>query len=174
MSNLNEQQFETYYHLTDRKNFKPSARKVPADNALSVRSRKDPGLYVADSVEGWWNGHQYHRPYVAEVRVPKGVAREERWGGERFIDAEHIGKVEVPRVMPTDAWVREKYREPGWVEDQLDSAFDTGEKFERSWGVPTKKFEDYTYDGPDVREFTPEQHKEHVSRLRQYKKAQGR
>lgn len=175
MSHLNPDQFETYYHLTDKKNFKPNPKRVPTDNALSMTERKRPGLFVTDSVESWWNGHGYHQPYVAEIKVPKGVAEDERWGGEKFIPGEHLQQAQVSRVMPVDAHVREKYKEPGWVEDHHNAAFDTGKPFEREWGMPKRGSvpDDYHYDGPDVRDFTPEQHKSHLHNIRAYRKANG-
>lgn len=173
MNNLNPDQFETFYHLTDKRNFKPNPNKVPQDNAVSINQRRRPGLFVADNVEPWWNGHGYHQPYVAEIKVPRGIAQDERWGGEKFIPGDQLHQAQVSRVMPVDAHVREKYNAPGWIEDHQDRAFDTGEPFERHWGVAMTKFPDYHYDGPDVREFTPEQHKEHMKALRAYRKDNG-
>jgi hypothetical protein len=172
---LNPGQFETFYHLTDKRNFKPNPKKVPQDNAISIHQRSRPGLFVTSDVEGWWNGHGYHQPYVAELKVPKGVAQDERWEGEKFIPGEHLHQAQVSRVMPVDAHIREKFGEPGWVEDHHDSAFDTGKSFERTWGVAKRGSvpSDYHYNGPDVRDFTPEQHAEHMKRIRSYRKAQG-
>lgn len=173
MPDLNPDQFDTFYHLTDKRNFKPDPKRVPTDNALSINERTRPGLFVTHSVESWWNGHGYHQPYVAEIKVPKGVAQDERWGGEKFIPGEHLNQAQVSRVMPVDAHVREKFGEPGWIEDHHDKAFDTGEKFERTWGMPTQKYPDFHYDGPDVRDFTPEEHKQHLHNIRAYRKANG-
>jgi hypothetical protein len=160
-------QFETLYHLTDKRNFKLNPKKVPADNALAINQRSRPGLYAtAGNVEHWWNGYNYHRPYVAEVQVPKGVAQEERWGGEKFIPGEHLNKAQVSRVIPVDAHVREHFGEPGWVEEHHGTSFDApGEALPSRGG-----FRGYRYEGPDVREFTPEQHAEHSKRIRSYRK----
>jgi hypothetical protein len=163
-------QFETFYHLTDRRKFKLDPKKVPADNALSINQRTRPGLYVAPgSVESWWNGQQYHRPYVAEVKVPKGVAQEERWGGERFIPGEQMHQAEVSRVIPVDAHVREKYGLHGWVEEHHGTEFDTGAAIPDEWQGYTQR--GYRYEGPDVREFTPEQHSQHIKRVNAYRKS---
>src|SRR5262245_44586047 len=164
--NLGEQ-FETLYDLTSKPKFKLNPRQVPADNALSISVRDRPGLYAASgSVERWWNGYQYHRPYVAEIQVPKGVAQEERWGGEKFIPGEEMHRATVSRVIPVDAHVRERYGESGWVEDWHGEAFDTGEPLTGGHTM----FPGYRYEGPDVREMTPEQHREHAKRTRQYAK----
>lgn len=173
---LSPDQFETLYHLTNKRQFKPSATKVPEDNALSIQERTRPGLFAAPNVESWWNGHGYHRPYVAEIQVPKGLAQEERWGGERFIPGEHLAQAHVSRVIPVDAYVRERFHEPGWVEDHHGTKFDTGEPIKRGpWGMPERGTipADYHYEGPDVRDFSPQQHQEHVRRLRAYEKGQG-
>jgi hypothetical protein len=171
MSNLNPSQFgdqyDTVYHLTDKRNFKPNAKKVPQDNTFALQERNRPGLYVGDAhgVEHWWNGSGYHRPYVAEIKVPKGVAQQERWGGEKFIPGEHLSQAQVSRVIPSDAFAREQYQQPGWVESHHGTSFDTGEPVN-----DRTRFPGYHYDGPDAREFTPEQHREQVKRVRAYSK----
>jgi hypothetical protein len=163
-------QFETFYHLTSKRKFKLNPKHVPADNAMAIAQRTRPGLYVAPgSVEHWWNAYNYHRPYVAEVQVPKGVAQEERWGGERFIPGEHLGEAHVSRVIPVDAHVRERFGEHGWVEEHHGTEFDTGAEIPEGWHGPAQR--GYQYSGPDVREFTPEQHAEHTKRLRSYRKS---
>jgi hypothetical protein len=167
---LNQEQHETFYHLTSKRKFKLNPKQVPADNALSISPRSRPGLYVAPrDVEYWWNAHQYHRPYVAEITAPKGVAEEARWGGERFIPGEKMHQAKVNRVIPVDAHVREKYGLHGWVEEHHGTTFDTGEKIPEGWQGYTQR--GYQYQGPDVREFTPEQHAEHTKRLRSYRKS---
>jgi hypothetical protein len=160
--------FETLYHLTNRRKFALDPKKVPSDNAISIRGRTQPGLYVAKNIEPWWNGHGYHRPYVAEIKVPHGVAHDERWSGEKFIPGEHMGQASVSRVIPADAWVREQWQSPGWVEGETGKAFDTGEPVDHYTRYP-----DYHYDGPDVRDFTPEQHAQHMQNLRTYRRAYG-
>lgn len=160
--------YDTLYHLTDRRKFALDPTKVPADNAISIRGRSQPGLYAASDIEPWWNGHGYHRPYVAEIQVPHGVAQDERWSGEKFIPGEQLGQATVSRVIPTDAWVRENYHAPGWLEEHAGKAFDTGEPVDHRTQYP-----DYHYDGPDVRDFTPEQHKTHMQGLRSYRRSQG-
>ena len=164
-------QFDTLYHLTDKRKFKPNPKQVPSDNALTISPRERPGLFAASDVEPWWNGHQYHRAYVAEIQVPKGVAQEGRWGNERFIPGEQMHQATVSRVMPSDAWVRERYGEPGWVESHHGTEFDTGKEIPSHY--QPGQFRGYTYTGPDVREFTPEQHGEHMKRLRSYRRARS-
>jgi GNAT superfamily N-acetyltransferase len=148
----------TVYHLTDDPKFAPRADFVPEDNTVTIRERTSPGLYVAkDSwdIEKWVNGSGYLRPYVAEISVPEDAMTDERWGGEGFIPGENLGRVEVKRLLPIDAFARETYGDYGWVEDTLGAKFDTGEP------VPTDNSVRYAeggrpvgyiYDGPDVRD----------------------
>ena len=169
-------QFDTFYHLTDKRKFKPNPKQVPADNAMSISPRSSPGLFVADNphgVEHWWNAHQYHRAYVAEIKVPKGLAQEERWGGEKFIPGEHLNQAQVSRVIPSDAHVRETYGEPGWIEENEGKAFDTGESLSGGNASNYGRFTGYRYEGPDARDFTPEQHAGQMKRVRSYRKWQA-
>ena len=157
----------TVYHLTDKAKFKLDPKKVPQDNALAIYERTTPGLYVAKDRNGvgtWVNGYGYLRPFVVELDVPEEVLADERWGGEGFIPAESFDDVEVKRVIPIDALARETYNDYGWVEGTLGSTFDDGAP------VPERQFDQpyeglppgYRYEGPDVRDMTPEE----VKRLR--------
>jgi hypothetical protein len=137
------------YHLTDHARFKLDPKKVPEDAAFAIRSREDPGLYVTDDPERWINGYNYVRPFVVELSVPKDAVHPERWGGEQFIPAENYDKVKILRVIPLDAYAREEYGEPGWVEEYEGKEFDTGRPISESRGQP---FEGYHYTGPDVRD----------------------
>lgn len=150
----------TVYHLTDAAQFKLNPKKVPADNALAINERTAPGLYVAKDrrgVETWVNGYGYLRPFVVELDVPEDVLTDERWGNEGFIPAEHFDKVEVKRVIPTDAFARETYNDYGWVETELGSRFDDGmpvperRLFQAYEGLPAG----WRYEGPDVRDMAP-------------------
>jgi hypothetical protein len=158
------------YHLTDNPHFALNPEHQPEDNALSISPRTHKGLYTTERPESWVNGHDYVRPYLAEIHTPKGVAQDERWGGEKFVPAEHFDKVKVHRVIPLDAHVREEYGSPGWIEGHHGDAFDTGKPLKRGeWGEPDhRQFSGYHYDGPDVRDMTPEQHQQHYDRWKGY------
>jgi hypothetical protein len=139
---------EVLYHITDRHDFHPDPDRSPQDNAFAIQDRSHyKGLYVTDDPDRW-RCNDYHRPYVAEVHVPHGLARQERWHGEKFIPAEHLDKVKVNRVMPFDQHQRERWGGSGTVEEYHGTPASTGDK--------------------DAREFTPEEHTEHLHRLRDY------
>lgn len=176
MSNLNSRQFgeneyETLYHLTDNAKFSPDPSYTPQDNTVAIESRARPGLYTGDP-ERWINGSGYIRPFVAEMRVPKGAAEKGRWGGENFIPGEKVASAEVTRVIPTDAFARERYGSPGWIEEHHGTAFDTGEKITLPdvFSGPGTRFPDYRYDGPDAREMDHDTVKAHTKRARAYQK----
>ena len=95
--------------------------------------------------------------------MPKGVAQEERYGGEMFIPGDQLHRAHVSRVIPVDAHVREHFEAPGWVEEHHESAFDSGEPVNYR-----STFPGYHYDGPDVREFTATQHRHHARRIAAY------
>ena len=122
MADLNPQQF---WHLTDNPDFALNPEHVPEDNALAIRSRESAGVYVGDPAT-WMQGHGYERPFLAEIHAPAEVAHDERWGGEKFIPAEHFDKAKVARVIPTDAYAREHYSDYGWAETHQGKTFDTG------------------------------------------------
>ncbi len=145
------------YHITDKSRFKLDPAYEPQDNAISIEDRSGrKGIYTAPSVESWVNGHGYARPFVAELHVPKSVADKlsGRWGGEKFIPAEHFDKVRLGRVIPIDAHAREQYGEYGWFEGESGEEFDTGKKIDASARSP---FKGYKYAGKDAREMSPEE-----------------
>jgi hypothetical protein len=158
-----ESDHDVSYHITDNPHFTLDPTKVPEDNALSIRPRTAPGLYTTKDPERWVNGHNYVRPYVAEIHTPKGAMHDQRWGGEGFIPAEHFDKAKVHRVIPLDAHARERFHESGWIEAHHGTAFDTGKPVD-----DYTKFPDYKYPGPDVRDMSPQQHQQHHDRWKKY------
>lgn len=95
---------DVLHHLTDDPHFKPDPNFVPEDNAIAVHQRSRPGLFAAhpDRLDTWVHEHGYDRPYVAEIHVPRFAHEPGRWGGERFIPAEHFDKAVVHCVMPRE------------------------------------------------------------------------
>lgn len=161
-----------WYHLTDRARFKLDPKFTPADNTFSIEDRSGrPGIYLGQDVGRWVNGYGYWRPFVVEIRVDPTVSQDPRmrgrWGGEMFVPADAFDKLEVLRVIPLDAYAREHYGVPGWVEEATGQEFDTGNPVPRPginesrWEV-YQKYRNYQYPGPDVRQMP----KEEVSRLK--------
>lgn len=160
----------TWFHLTDRAKFKLDPRFTPADNAVAIEDRSGrPGIYLGKDVERWVNGFNYWRPFVVELRVDPSVLEDPgvhgRYGGELFVPATSFGKVTVVRVIPLDAYAREQYGEPGWIESRLGVEFDTG------LPLPPRnqfgKYRPYRYSGPDVRAMTAAETSHLKKQLRQ-------
>ena len=146
----------TWYHLTDRSRFKLDSKAAPRDAAVAVEDRSGRrGIYLAPDVEPWLNGYGYWRPFVVEFLVDPSVVNDRgvhgRWGNEMFVPASSFDKLLLRRVMPLDAYARELFGEPGWVESALGFAFDTGEKLPE-WASARRALRGYRYVGPDVRE----------------------
>jgi len=150
-----------WYHLTDRAKFKLDPKFTPADNAIAIEDRSGrPGIYLGQSVEAWVNGYNYWRPFVVEIKVDPSVKDDPgvhgRYGGEMFVPATSFDKLHIQRVIPIDAYAREEYGEPGWVESDLGVEFDTGEPIPQrgqpGWAEAYKKYRGYRYPGPDVRQ----------------------
>jgi GNAT superfamily N-acetyltransferase len=162
------------FHITDRPDFKLDPHHTPDDNTMAIQQRAKPGLFAAGDkhgVEHWVNGQGYVRPYVAEVHVPAQHVQSGRWGGEKFLPAEHFDKAKVHRVVPLDAIAREQYGDHGWIEDHHGTEFDTGKPIPRpgsaGWS-PSHFGNEYHYDGPDARDMSPEQHAHHKQRALDY------
>jgi len=144
-----EETSSTWYHLTGRSKFTLDPKFTPADNALAIEDRSGrPGIYLGRSVETWVNGFGYWRPFVVEIKVDPSVTSEPgvrgRWGDEMFVPASSFDKLTIQRVIPLDAYAREEFGEPGWIESSLGVEFDTGDPVQ-------KKYKGYRYPGPDVR-----------------------
>lgn len=155
---------ELWYHLTDRSKFKLDPKFKPADNAVAIVDRSGrPGIYIGQSVERWVNQYGYWRPFVVEIQVDPSVVGDPgvhgRYGGELFVPASSFHRLAVKRVIPIDAYAREQFGEPGWIESDLGSEFDTGnaivERGQPGWVEAHKKYRGYRYPGPDVRAMPP-------------------
>ncbi len=151
----------TWYHLTDRAKFKLDPKFAPADNAVAIEDRSGrPGIYLGADVEKWVNGFGYWRPFVVEFKVDPSVTKDPgvhgRYGGEMFVPATSFGKLTIVRVIPIDAYAREHYGAPGWIESTLEVEFDTGLPImpagRPGWAEAWKKYRGYHYPGPDVRQ----------------------
>lgn len=139
------------YHVTDDNRFELDPSREPADNTFAIEDRSGrKGIYLTDNPDSW-RVRGYHRPYVAEIQVPEGVAQQERWGSEFFLPAEHFDKAQVMRVMPFDVHQQEKWNDPN------------GGTVTNYHGRPPSTPAD-----KDVRDFTAEEHVEHLQRLRDY------
>ena len=72
-----------------------------------------------------------------------------------FIPATSFSAVTIQRVIPIDAYCREEFGQPGWIEEELGVEFDTGNPIPRpgsqGWQEAWKKYRGYRYTGPDVR-----------------------
>lgn len=157
---------DVLYHITDNPHFALNPNQVPDDNTFALQERKRRGLYVTPNPDQWLQGEGYVRPYLAEIHVPKAAHEAERWSGEHFIPAENFGQAKVHRVIPVDAYIREEYGQPGWIEQHHGTAFDTGQPLNwKPWEFP---YRGQRYTGPDAREMTPEQHAFHKQRALDY------
>jgi len=155
----------TWYHLTDRSKFKLDSKFAPADNAVAIVDRSGrPGIYLGSDVEKWVNGFGYWRPFVVELHVDPSVADDPgvqgRYGGEMFVPSSSFDKLSITRVIPLDAWARERFGEPGWIEGELGVAFDTQEPLPEGNNIGL--YRGYHYQGPDVRNMPSSE----VSRLK--------
>jgi hypothetical protein len=146
---------QKWYHLTDRAKFKLDPKFTPSDNAFALEDRSGrAGIYLAPRIENWLQGQGYWRPFVAEFRVDSGVKDDPgvngRWGGEMFVPASSFHRLELERVIPIDAYAREKYGGAGWIETAVGREFDTGNPLPPMPQV-VSAYRGYHYPGPDVR-----------------------
>lgn len=141
-------EYETLYHITDKPNFFLDPDFEPEDNTLALQDRSGrKGIYLTDSPDKW-RAHGYFRPYIVELRIPQGLAQPERWNGELFLPAEYFDQVIVNRVIPFDTHQQEQWGGQGTIEEYSGPA-----------STPADK---------DVRDYTAEEHREHLQRLRDY------
>jgi len=151
---------DLWFHLTDNSKFQLDESYSPEDNSFAIDDRSGrPGIYISQDVEGWFQGKGYQRPFLVEFTVDPSVKDDPgihgRWGGEIFVPAASFKKLTLNRVIPIDAYIREKYGDYGWIESDRGEEFDTGKPIETgSWGRPlgTEHLSGYQYPGPDVRD----------------------
>lgn len=154
------------YHITNKANFKLNPNYAPEDNSIAIFSRAGhKGIYLTRDVEPWVNGHDYMRPFVAEIYADPSALDHDtvgRWGGEIFVPADQFNKLKVNRVIPLDAIAREQYGTHGWIEGSHGHEFDTGKEITAKdyRGYP---FKGYKYD-KDARNMTGDE----VKQIRQH------
>jgi 8-oxo-dGTP pyrophosphatase MutT (NUDIX family)/GNAT superfamily N-acetyltransferase len=171
LGKLAVEDYDTLYHITDQHHFALDPEHAPQDNAFAIQDRSHyKGLYATKDPDTW-RAQGYHRPYVAELHVPHGLAQQERWHGESFIPAEHFDKVKVNRVIPFDAHQREKWGEPGTIESYHGTHYQTNQPLKKKPGWESSDYYEADENEPatkDVRDFTPKEHTRHLKRLREY------
>jgi hypothetical protein len=164
----------TFYHLTSKARFKLDPRKTPEDNALAIRMRDEPGLFLVsqNKLNRWILGHGYFRPFVAELEVDEKYLRPERWAGEMFLPSEHFRKARITRVIPIDVQAREEFGEYGWTEAYFETTFDTEEP------IPEEKLRGYPWRGwrwkGDVRRIALPWVRQYKKRVRDYLRQSGK
>lgn len=168
----------TYYHITDKPDFKLNPRFRPQNNT-TLGGDSAPGIYLSRDPEPWLNGYGYWRPYVAEIEGPDDLHEHEGviggYGGETYVPAQHFPSLQVKRTIPLDAYCREHYGDYGWTENDFGTDFHTGEPITPSQGniVPFKEFNGpvtYRYPGTAMDE-TPEWRKEYQKRVRRFQRS---
>ncbi len=146
------------YHITSKPRFKLDPNYAPEDNAFAMTDRSGhKGIYLSKDVERWVNGHGYIRAFVAEIHAEPSALEHDtigRYGGEIFVPADQFDKLKVVRVIPLDAYAREKYGSHGWLEDSHGFEFDTGNPIKQTGNYTP--FRGYRYEG-DVRTMTADE-----------------
>jgi hypothetical protein len=158
---FNELKFSTEmdrsWHITSNPQFSLDPNIRPQWNS-TMGGEAEPGLFVTKDPEFWVNGHDYIRPFIAEIEHPaQGMERGYYSSADQFLPASLYSQSRIRRVMPIDEWVRETYHSPGWIESALDD-IDQYHQFPK----------DYRYTGPDVRDMPPEETQRHLNRAARY------
>lgn len=174
--NIDENDRVTVHHLTGDPHFTPSSAHRPENNT-TMGGSMSPRLFVGDA-HSWAEGeYGYRRPYVAEISAPRAVVQNNGgYSGEKEIHARHFDKIQVKRVMPYDAHVRERYGVHGPAESYNGTTFDTDKKItpeqQRDADHGKRNFPvGYKWSG-DTRDWSQQQHQEHVTRHNQYLKGE--
>lgn len=150
---------ETSWHLTQNPHFALDPEHNPQNNTTLGGDWPEKGIFLGDPA-AWFNGHDYVRPFAAEISHPR-LDDMGGYSGEKFLPAEHFDKSEVKRVIPIDEYVREQYHNPGWIETYHRTT---------AQGEPTPKDfpSDYRYTGPDVRDMSKGEVNNHLRRMNEY------
>lgn len=143
------------WHITDNPKFSLDPARVGQVNSTLGGAMKEPGIFVTQDPEFWVNGHNYIRPFIAEIEHPAEIGSGYYEAKDQYLPARLYGQSKVKRLIPLDEWVRETYHEPGWIEEGL------GDKVPP---IPS----DYHYTGPDVRDMPPEQVQRYMDRTAAY------
>lgn len=98
---------KSWYHLTDNPQFALNPEYNPQNNTTLGGDWPHKGLFVTGDPQDWYDGHDYVRPYVAEL---EGNANDVRGHSrEHFIPATEFGNTSIKRVIPYDAYMDETW-----------------------------------------------------------------
>ena len=158
----------TYWHLTDSPDFRPDPNHSPELNTTMGGDVK-PGLFLTRNPSHWMQGYGYWRPYVSEIEAPDDVGLGSHLSPERYVPADQYHQLQVKRTIPIDAYSREYYNEPGWVEGDSGHDFQSGLPLEPAPGGYHKRNWDgkYRYPGT-VMDQTPEWRADYEQRVHDY------
>lgn len=122
------------YHLTSDPNF--TVEEIEPSNGGMFYAVEGEALFISDRPDMWLANPGYHRPFVVEIEHPDEYERvmvgNRQPAPEIVIPASDFDRMKVRRVIPLEAW----------REEQIPRLFG-------GVGKP--------YEGPDVRDMTPEQ-----------------
>lgn len=160
----------TYWHLTDNPDFRPDPTHSPELNTTMGGDMK-PGLFLTRDPSHWMQGYGYWRPYVSEIEAPDDVGLGSHLSPERYVPADQYHQLQVKRTIPIDAYSREHYNEPGWVEDDSGHDFQSGLPLEPAPGGYHKRNWDGKYQYPGTAMDQPEEwRKSYEQRVRDYQR----
>lgn len=158
----------TYWHLTDNPDFRPDPTHSPELNTTMGGDMK-PGLFLTRDPSHWMQGYGYWRPYVSEIEAPDDVGLGSHLSPERYVPADQYHQLQVKRTIPIDAYSREHYNEPGWVEGDSGHDFQSGLPLEPAPGGYHKRNWDGKYQYPGTAMDQPEEwRKSYEQRVRDY------
>lgn len=138
----------TYWHITDNPDFRPDPNHRPELNTTMGGEMK-PGLFLTSQPDHWMQGYGYWRPYVSEIEAPDDIGQGSHLSPERYVPADQYGRLHVKRTIPIDAYAREQYNEPGWVEGDSGQDFQSGSELTQGgWGTRKRNWDGkYQYPG---------------------------
>jgi len=157
---------DLWYHLTDRPRFALDAEHEPIRNT-TIGGTPGARIFLARSPEPWFNGYAYVRAFVAEFHAPGLQPDRGMYGAEKFVPAAQFAQLTLVRVLPYDEWVREEYGEAGPIEFHTDPGMEQP-SLPGQLSPRPRRFPDYRYRGPDVRDMSERETARLVGRAEQY------
>ena len=163
-----------WFHIADKADFRLNPRKQPELNRTLPAVLK-PGIFLTQFPEKWGGDYGYRRPFIVEFDVPGDVVAGSIEGtNEMYVPAEFYDRMRIVKVHTWDGFSRDRWHEPGPVEEMTGINHVTGEPLKSKGFRPMSRDPWFESPGPgvDARQIQPDLLRQYVADFKKWRRTQ--